>query len=138
MKQIDERVLTIKKDINSKAFSITYFALWALIAYRMFILNQDPKEYNDLFILTIGISVFVILNTVLSGVYGQEKVINKKKRVVAEIGFLAVFMFFFYFITGVDSIAKLSLVAGMMIVIRFAPFLLGMLSSALIEKKLND
>lgn len=76
----DERIITEKRKINSKAFSIVFLALWGILIYRQFVLQQDVSSYLDIFILTIGISMYVTLNNVFKGFYLTYRSKRTKKR----------------------------------------------------------
>lgn len=74
----DERIISEKRRINSNAFSICLLLLWAILLYRQFVLQQNIKEYMDIFLLTIGISVYITINNVFKGLYLTYR--NKKER----------------------------------------------------------
>ncbi|SRR6056297_480811 len=70
MKKIeDERVIIEKRKINSRAFSYVYIALWLILIYRQFVLQQEASQYWDILILTLGISFYVLLRNVFKGLY---------------------------------------------------------------------
>jgi type IV secretory pathway TraG/TraD family ATPase VirD4 len=82
MKRIeDERIITEKRKINSKAFGICFLALWGILIYRQFVLHQNIIEYIDVFLLTIGISIYVTINNVFKGFYLTYRKKNVKKKV---------------------------------------------------------
>jgi len=68
-KIIDERIIAGKRKINSSAFGICFLALWGILLYRQFMLHQDIREYADIFLLTIGISIYVVVSNILQGFY---------------------------------------------------------------------
>lgn len=78
----DERIISEKRRINSNAFSICLLLLWAILLYRQFVLQQNIKEYIDIFLLTIGISVYITINNVFKGLYLTYR--NKKERKKAK------------------------------------------------------
>lgn len=79
----DERILAGKRRINSSAFGICLLALWGILLYRQFALRQDLREYADIFLLTVGISVYVVVNNILQGFYYTYRSKSTRKKVVA-------------------------------------------------------
>lgn len=80
MKKIeDERILAEKRKINSSAFGICFLALWMIILFRQFVLEQNIKEYIDIFLLTMGLSIYVTINSVVKGLYLTYR--SKKMRI---------------------------------------------------------
>lgn len=73
----DERVISERRKISSKAFGICFIGLWCILMYRQFILKQSSKEYMDIYFLVVGVSLYVLINSIKAGVYLSE---NKKKR----------------------------------------------------------
>jgi hypothetical protein len=68
MKRIeDERIINEKRRINSNAFGICFLALWCILLYRQFGLRQPISEYIDVFLLTIGLSIYITVNNVFNG-----------------------------------------------------------------------
>lgn len=117
MKRIeDERIITEKRKINSRAFSIALLALWGIILFRQLALKQNPMEYLDIFILTLGLSTYVTFKNVLQGFYLTYRSKNQKKKVnllgamVGLLTFITVqFMFMDYAIKSLDDIVSLML-----------------------------
>jgi hypothetical protein len=93
MKKIqDERIIQEKTKINSKAFGLALIFLWGMIIVRMYILKQDVGEYLDIFLLTIGLSIYVTINNVLGGyflTYRSEKQSNKVIYITAVFALIA-------------------------------------------------
>ena len=93
MKKIqDERIIQEKTKINSKAFGLALIFLWGMIIVRMYILKQDVDEYLDIFLLTIGLSIYVTINNVLGGyflTYRSEKQSNKVIYITAVFALIA-------------------------------------------------
>lgn len=88
MKRIeDERILSEKKSINSSAFGLCFLGLWGILLYRQFVLGQNLSEYIDIFLLTIGISIYVTINNVLKGLYltYRSKYSRKKVNLIGAI-----------------------------------------------------
>lgn len=140
MRELDERILITRRSINAKAFGYTYFALWGIIIYRMFVLHQTPNEYTDIMLLTIGLSVYVVVNNINSGVFHDTKKKSKNKVIslLFEPIYFIGFIFVFRFLTGIKSIDKLIVVTLIVIILRFSPFLFNKLSNWIINKKLKD
>ncbi len=115
MKRIeDERIITEKRKINSKAFGICFLALWGILIYRQFVLHQNIIEYIDVFLLTISISIYVTVNNVFKGFYLTYRKKNIRKKVnligalVGSITFVIVQFFIMnYELTNWIDIAKL-------------------------------
>ncbi len=101
MKRIeDERILSEKKSIYSSAFGLCFLGLWAILLYRQFMLGQNLSEYIDIFLLTIGISIYVTINNVLKGLYltYRSKYTRKKVNMVGAIIGSITFTFVKFFI----------------------------------------
>lgn len=83
-KIVDERIITEKRKINSKAFGICFLALWGILLFRQFILHQNIVEYVDIFLLTIGLSIYVTVNSVVKGLYltNRNKPVRKKVNLI--------------------------------------------------------
>ncbi|KUO74957.1 MAG: hypothetical protein APF77_06255 [Clostridia bacterium BRH_c25] len=79
-KIVDERILTGKRRINSSAFGICFLALWGILLYRQFVLQQSLREYSDIFLLTVGISLYVVINNILQGFYYTYRNNSTKKK----------------------------------------------------------
>jgi len=83
MKRIeDERIIAEKRRINSSAFGICFMALWGILLFRQFVLHQHISEYLDIFLLTMGLSVYITVNNVLKGLYLTYRSKKAKKRVI--------------------------------------------------------
>jgi len=136
----DERLDAIKKDANAKAFGLSYMGLWAIIAYRQFILQQSPKEYNDIFLLVIGLSLFLVSQIVLKGGYQEEK--SKTKGLVTKIFFnlimLTAFLVLFVLLTGLKAPLDLALAGLTFLVISKAHHLFSYLSDKIIQRDLDE
>ncbi|MFZ7119575.1 MAG: DUF6773 family protein [Eubacteriaceae bacterium] len=82
MKKIeDERIISEKRKINSSAFGICYLALWGILIFRQFALKQNITEYMDIFLLTIGISIYLTINNVFKGYYLTYRSKQDRKKV---------------------------------------------------------
>jgi hypothetical protein len=101
---VDERILAGKRQINSSAFGICFLVLWGILLRRQFILQQDIKEYADIFLLTVSISFYVVINNIQQGLYYSYRSKSTKKKTIA-IGALvgtAVFLLSQILILGYD------------------------------------
>jgi len=137
MKKIqDERIINGRRKINSDAFGICFIALWGIILYRQFILHQNPSEYRDIFLLAIGISIYVNVNNVFSGFYSTDgrKTSNKKVifigALVGSITFTVIQYFVMnYDITQTKDILKILvqniIFFSLWVIIQFAGFKIG-------------
>lgn len=88
MKRIeDERILLEKRKISSSAFGICMLGLWGILIFRQFMLQQDVSEYIDIFLLTMGLSIYVTVNNVLKGFYltYRSKYTRKKVNIIGAI-----------------------------------------------------
>ncbi len=88
MKKIeDERILIEKRKINSRAFSYVFIGLWLILIYRQFILEQEPSNYWDILVLTLGISTYVLIRNVFKGLYQtyREKESKRKNILIGGI-----------------------------------------------------
>lgn len=84
MKRIeDERILAGKRQINSSAFGICFLALWGILLYRQFVLHQGIREYADIFMLTVGISLYVVISNIQQGLYYSYRSKSTKKKTLA-------------------------------------------------------
>jgi hypothetical protein len=105
MKRIeDERILSEKRKINSNAFSICFLGLWGILFFRQFVLQQNVSEYIDVFLLTIGLSIYVTVNNVLKGFYltYRSKYTRKKVNLMGAIVGSVVFTIVQIFITKAE------------------------------------
>lgn len=115
MKRIeDERIITEKRHINSRAFGICFLALWGILIFRQFVLQQNIMEYMDVFLLTIGLSIYVTVNNVFKGFYLTYRSDRERKKVsligalVGSITFIIVQLFVMkYDFTNWEDILKL-------------------------------
>ena len=83
MKKIqDERIINCRSKINADAFGICFISLWGIILYRQFVLHQNPSEYRDIFLLAIGISIYVNVNNIFSGFYSADGRKKSKNKVI--------------------------------------------------------
>ena len=80
---VDERILAGKRQINSRAFGICLLVLWGILLRRQYILQQDIKEYADIFLLTVSISFYVLINNIQQGLYYSYRSKSTKKKTVA-------------------------------------------------------
>lgn len=137
----DERLNAIKKEANSKAFGLCFIGLWLIIFYRQFILQQAPKEYSDIFLLVIGVSVYLIANIVLKGGYSQDYDQTKKNpllNILLNLIYLAIFIAFFAFLTGIKAPVKLASAGLIFFIISKSPKLFTYFSNKINEKELED
>lgn len=117
MKRIeDERIINEKRRINSNAFGLCLIALWGIIIFRQFVLKQDAKEYIDIFLLTMSISVFVTFNNVFKGfylTYRDKKAKSKVSLISALVGtfvFMLVQIFIMdYSYSSLEDVLELSI-----------------------------
>lgn len=140
MRELDERVITIRQKISSKAFGYALIALWGMISYRMFILHQTTSEYADILLLALGLSVYILINTISSGVYGSstKKLNNKFIGLILEFIFLIGFIVAFNLLIGIESLTKSIYTTLIIIIIRFSPYLFNKLSDWIINKKIEN
>ncbi len=115
MKKIeDERILSEKRKINSTAFGLGFLGLWGILLFRIFILKQSVPEYLDIFLLTLGLSIYITINNVLSGLYLTYRSKHQRKRVNiigALVGSLTFFIVQFIMmkadLTKIEDLLKL-------------------------------
>lgn len=112
----DERIIAEKRKINSSAFSICFLALWGILLFRQFVMEQDIMEYIDIFLLTIGLSLYVTINNVFKGFYLTYRSKDVKKKIniisaaVGSISFIIVqFLVMKYDFTKWEDILKVIL-----------------------------
>lgn len=117
MKRIeDERILNGKRKINSNAFSICFLCLWGIILYRQLFLQQEINEYLDIFLLTVGISLYVVIINILQGFYYTYRKKATKRKVIIIGAFVGAVVFTIvqvvtldYQLTNISDIKKLLL-----------------------------
>ena len=138
----DERIIAEKRRINSNAFGICFLLLWGILLFRQLVVQQNIREYMDIFLLTIGLSIYITVNNVFRGLYlaYRSKKARKKVNIAGALVGSAAFIIVQFFITGYDftnwgDIIKLTL--------SFIIFFLGWLivQGALLnisEKKANE
>jgi hypothetical protein len=125
MKRIeDERIIAEKRRINSNAFGICFLALWGILLYRQYVLGQAIGEYIDIFLLTIGLSIYITLNNVFRGLYltYRSRAARKKIQFVGALAGSISFVIVQYFITGYDLTSPedtLKLVVSFMVFLLF-------------------
>jgi hypothetical protein len=115
MKRIeDERIVAEKRRINSSAFGICFLALWGILLFRQFVLQQQIAEYMDIFLLTVGISIYITVNNVFKGLYLTYRSKQARKKMVligaltGSVAFAIVqFTVMGYGFTGPEDILKL-------------------------------
>jgi len=111
----DERIINEKRRINSSAFGICFLCLWGILLFRQFGLHQNVTEYLDIFLLTIGISIYITVNNVFRGLYltyrskpARHKV-NILGALVGSTAFIVVQLFIVnYNLTNWEDIIKLA------------------------------
>lgn len=136
--KVDERIVTERRKIDSKALGFTYLGLWLLIAYRMFILKQTSAEYFDVFILTILLSSYLVISNISKGTFtSQYKTLPRGKQALKELVYMLVFIGVFSYITGVHDPLKLLLVTLMMLVIRLSPPVFAKLSDKITDRNMK-
>jgi len=70
MKKVqDERIIRERERLGSKAFGLALIGLWILISVRLFVFQQDPMRFIDIFLLTMLLSVYVLVGTIKQGNY---------------------------------------------------------------------
>ena len=105
MKRIeDERIIAEKRRINSNAFGICFLVLWGILLYRQYVLRQAISEYIDIFLLTIGLSIYITLNNVFKGLYltYRSKAARQKVQFTGALVGAITFVIVQYFVTGYD------------------------------------
>jgi hypothetical protein len=110
----DERILLEKRKINSSAFGICFLGLWGTLLYRQFMLRQNVSEYIDIFLLTMGLSIYVTATNVLKGFYltYRSKYTRKKVNIIGAIVGSITFSIVQFFImkaelTNIEDLLKL-------------------------------
>lgn len=120
----DERIIAEKRRINSNAFGICFLALWGILLYRQYALRQPISEYLDIFLLTIGLSIYITVNNVSKGLYltYRSKAIKKKVQFTGALVGSATFLLVQYFVIGYDLTSPgdvLKLVVSFMVFLLF-------------------
>jgi len=100
----DERIIAEKRRINSNAFGICFLALWGIIFYRQYLLGQPISEYIDIFLLTIGLSIYIAVNNAFKGLYltYRSKAAKKKTQFVGALVGSITFAIVQCFVAGYD------------------------------------
>lgn len=129
MKRIeDERIIAEKRRINSSAFGICFMALWGILLFRQFVLQQHISEYLDIFLLTIGLSIYITVNNVLRGMYLTYRSKRARKKVVmtgALVGTVT-FAAVQFFVAGYDFKSPVDILKSIFpAVLFFAIWILG-------------
>ncbi len=133
----DERIVAEKRKINSKAFGICFLALWGILLYRQFILQQDITEYIDIFLLTLGVSMYVTVHSVFKGFYltYRNKIYKKKVKLISALVGSAAFVIVQFFVadynlTNWNDILKL--------IASFIVFLLAWITAQSLLFRISD
>jgi len=72
----DERIITTRNRCCAQGFIIWYCLLLIALLYRQFVLDQNPKDYWDIFIILFLGSAYVCINLFSHGLYaGYTKII---------------------------------------------------------------
>ena len=124
---VDERILAGKRHINSSAFGICFLVLWGILLRRQFILQQDIKEYADIFLLTVSISLYVVINNIQQGLYNNYRSKRTKKKTIAIGALVGMLVFLLtqmlimgYDLTGGRDIVKIIVQAVIFVVVWIA------------------
>lgn len=64
----DERTVSVQRQAQSGGFSVLFFGLLAVLVYRSIFLDQNIKEYGDIFIVWLAAGIYTMLSMVLRGV----------------------------------------------------------------------
>lgn len=108
MKKItDERILAGKRKLNSNAFGWLMIGLWAIILYRQFVLQQPIEQYRDMYLLTVGVSLFTVINNIASGYYLMYRKKASRPRLMLAVGFVAAVIFIGIEISTAKSVLSL-------------------------------
>lgn len=139
MKVIDERIQETRQKINSKAFGLAFYSLWAIIMYRMFVLQQSPQDYGDIFLLTIGLSAYIGINNVKAGSFTGRppKNMNLLATLGLEVVYLILFSLAFKYLTGIESLGKIVAASAIYLSIRCMPLVFSKLSNHIVNKSLD-
>jgi uncharacterized BrkB/YihY/UPF0761 family membrane protein len=147
MKRIeDERIISEKRKINSNAFGICFLALWGMLIFRQFVLHQDIAEYADIFLLAIGLSIYVTVNSAVKGLYltYRSKPVKKRTNFIGAVAGAIAFALVQFFVMNYD-ITNLKDVFNLLgsIIIFFVVFLICQgylinLSEAKANKEIDD
>lgn len=75
-KQVDERIVETRRKIASQGFSFFLLGLMLILLYRQFYLEQEFKDYGDIFVLWILGCLYVTVGGALSGLklFGERKI----------------------------------------------------------------
>lgn len=141
MNKMDERIKQTKHTIESKAFSMFYFSLWGIIAFRQFILQQSINEYVDIFLLTIIVSLYVVYSNVAQGVFIiSEKNTSKGKffSLILELVFYTGFVLIFRLATGIQEYSKLSVALILVIIVRISIKFLARSSDKIADREIEE
>lgn len=89
----DERVINERRKISSKAFGICILGLLCILMYRLFILKQSSNEVWDIQLLLSGVTLYVFLNIIKSGIYLSHRKKKGKIKLFARSGVIATIVF---------------------------------------------
>ena len=68
----DERVTQLKHKITNEAFGIMFLSLVAIVFIKSVVLHIPTKEFITEFILFIGISFYLFIRMIVTGIYAQN------------------------------------------------------------------
>lgn len=68
----DERIREIRHKIVNEAFAIMFFALWVIVMVKGLFLHLPTGEYLTEFILVIGISLYIYVRMIVTGIFGSD------------------------------------------------------------------
>ena len=107
----DERIIAGKRKLNSGAFGILLFGLWGIILYRQLIVQQSIEQYIDIFLLTIGISLFVFIGNIANGYYLTYRTKSSQRKTIIIGGIIGTLTFTFvqFFMAKVSDVFTLIL-----------------------------
>ena len=68
----DERISQIKRKITNEAFGLMFIALTAIVFVKSVVLGLETKVFITEFVLWIGVSVYVFVRMLMTGIYAQN------------------------------------------------------------------
>jgi hypothetical protein len=101
-KPTDERIIKEQQSLHSKAFGIALLGLWGLISIRLFILQQDPMAFIDIFALIMMLSTYVLVGTIRQGNYQNTQRTMSTKLKILLTGLISTIVFAFIQIFFMD------------------------------------
>lgn len=80
----DERVVALKRKIDSDAFHILFYALFLLVLAQIYLFDATFAQYAVEAILLIAISIYIVVRNIMAGNDLFAPVENSQKKVVAN------------------------------------------------------